>query len=183
MRIVEKEDADLYLSKVLYPVLLMGLEELAAQIEKMQTEVDPRVKSRFNACAYLAEYLMRNNPKFNPEKTKDLTDLYAHYAEKEKIERTLMARKSLLRSLFVRASAGNKDFLGQAKAFIASLDHDLGFKGKLTKCVDVSELIGKESNTFEEFLAKWVESLKDQKEIRSEELEKALEVKYPLSKK
>ena len=115
----------------------MGLEDLAAQIEKLQKEGDSRVCGRFNACAYLAEYLMRNNPKHNPEKTKDLAKLYAQFAKKEKMERVLSARKALLRSLFVRAAGEHKEIEGQIKAFIASLDQDLQLKVKVKDVIDI----------------------------------------------
>ncbi len=181
-KLVGKEDADLYLSRTLYPVLLTGLEDLAAQIEKMQSETDPRVRCRFNACAYLAEYLMRNNPKYNPEKTKDLIKLYAQFAKKEKIERVLQNRKALLRSLFTRASGSN--FAAQIEAFVAALDKDLGLTIKISKAVDVESILAaKEVTGFEEFWTRWIEAMKEQKAVDGEELEKALEAKYPTSKK
>ena len=119
--------------------MLLGLEDLASQVEKMSKECDPRVADRFNACAYLAEYLMRNNPKYNPEKTKELSKLYTQYARKMKMERVLVGRKSLFRSLYTRAGATHKDIPGQVKAFLESLDQDLNLK--TTKVKDAVDIV------------------------------------------
>ncbi len=132
---VKDEDADLYLSRTLYPTLLLGLEDLAAQVEKLSKGADSRVCNRFNACAYLAEFLMRNNPRYNPERTKELSKLYEQYAKKARMERVLTVRKALLRSLFMRASGTLKEIKEQVRKFIEALDEDLGLSKKLKDVV------------------------------------------------
>ena len=61
---------DLYLCREIYPVLLPGLEELSKEIERYMREgkeIDYRIRSRFNPCRWLAQLLMRNHPKINPD--------------------------------------------------------------------------------------------------------------------
>ena len=59
-------DMDEYLLEEIYPVLLPGLEELAKEIENCKAEGnkrDIRIRARFNPIRWLAQYLMRHNPK------------------------------------------------------------------------------------------------------------------------
>ena len=63
----DSEHFDIYLAKKIYPVLVPGLEELSREIDRLinaqEGEIDESIKARFNPCIFLAEYLMRNNPK------------------------------------------------------------------------------------------------------------------------
>ena len=174
IRVVGKEDADLYLSHSLYPILLMGLENLAAQVEKMQTEPDTRVRGRFNACAYLAEYLMRNNPKYNPDKAKELTALYEQYSNRENIKRILNNRKVQLRSQFMKLES--EDTNTQCQDFIQALDNNLELPNKISNTIDLTSII---ATSFDVFWKKFIKAMKKQKKITWEELEEALEIKYP----
>jgi DNA-binding transcriptional regulator LsrR (DeoR family) len=51
------------------PTVFSGLEDLSTEIEKLlkSSEVKVEIRSRFNPCIYLAQYLMRNNPRFATE--------------------------------------------------------------------------------------------------------------------
>ena len=77
-----KEHYDIYLGKALYPVLVPALEELSREITRFiedQDKIDPSIRSRFNPCIFLGEYLMRNNPSHGSEL--EYQDLFVTYAE------------------------------------------------------------------------------------------------------
>lgn len=53
-----------FLTKV-YPIFLDSMVSLAQEVELQETgKRDANVNDRFNPCFYMAQYLMRNNPKY-----------------------------------------------------------------------------------------------------------------------
>lgn len=53
---------DLYLVEKLLPTLTKGMEVLSQELEQIMNnteEIDPEVRSRFNPCLFLGQYLMR----------------------------------------------------------------------------------------------------------------------------
>ena len=64
---VDKEGLEEHLCEKIFPILLPGLEELSKEIERYKlqvAEIDPRIRERFNPCLWLAQFLMRNNPRY-----------------------------------------------------------------------------------------------------------------------
>ena len=71
------EHFDIYLAKTIYPTLVPGLESLAREIDRLTSaegkiinvltkfveQIDASIRERFNPCIFLAEFLMRSNPK------------------------------------------------------------------------------------------------------------------------
>ena len=89
------EHFDIYLAKEIYPALVPGLEELSREIDRLVTseegEIDDSIKQRFNPCIFLAEYLMRNNPKHGAKLQYSKT--FIEYARIEKIRRFFTFKK------------------------------------------------------------------------------------------
>lgn len=83
------EHFDIYLAKEIYPVLVPGIEELSREIDRLvnaqEGEIDESIKARFNPCIFLAEYLMRCNPKHGTKL--EYTDLFIKHSRIEKIRR------------------------------------------------------------------------------------------------
>ena len=93
VKLKNKEFMDLYLCEKLFSTLLAGLESLSKNVEKLMTYSDKEGKaevSRFNACNYLAEFLMRNNPKYG--KNQETHQKFLKYTRKER--KTRMAKNN-----------------------------------------------------------------------------------------
>jgi len=94
VKLKNKEYMDLYLCEKLYSTLLPGLESLSKNVEKLMTfsgKESQEEVSRFNACNYLAEFLMRNNPKYG--KNQETHKKFLIYTRKER--KTRMTRNNL----------------------------------------------------------------------------------------
>ena len=92
-KLENKEYMDLYLCENLFSTLLPGLESLSKNAEKLiyysNKEYENEV-NRFNPCNYLAEFLMRNNPRYG--KNQQTNEIFLKFTRKERKSR--MIRKS-----------------------------------------------------------------------------------------
>ena len=84
-----KDHFDIHLARYVFPVLVPGLEELSKEVERIskddEKKIDQSIKDWFNPCIYLAEYLMRNNPKFG--RNQEFSNLFNQFAKVEKMRR------------------------------------------------------------------------------------------------
>ena len=91
------EYMDLYLCENLFSTLLPGLESLAKTSEKLiyfSDKEDEKEVNRFNPCNYLAEFLMRNNPRYG--KNKETHAKFLRYTRKERKTRMIASKEEIM---------------------------------------------------------------------------------------
>lgn len=89
-KLKNNEDMDLYLCENLFSTLLPGLESLSKTAEKLiyySDKEDEREVKRFNPCNFLAEFLMRNNPRYG--KNQETHDKFLRFTRKERKTRMI----------------------------------------------------------------------------------------------
>jgi len=138
-----EEHYDIYLARTLYPVLLPGIELLSREIDRMTNKdsankIDPSIRARFNPCIFLAEYLMRNNPKHGAKL--EYADLFEQFAKVEKIRRFFQAKRQKIFKHFTLQEFNSNFRKSDIPAYIKSLDLLLLMDRKLIEAFDVEEL-------------------------------------------
>lgn len=130
-----EEHFDMYLAKEIYPALVPGLEELSREIDRLvyskEGEIDDSIKDRFNPCIFLAEYLMRNNPKHGTKL--EYTDTFVKYARIEKIRRFFIHKKQKLYKQFCSTAYQANFSKEYVTVYVNDLDGFLAMNGRLEK--------------------------------------------------
>ncbi len=91
------EFMDLYLCENLFSTLLPALEALSKNVEKLMlhnNHENPKEQVRFNPCNFLAEFLMRNNPRYG--KNKETHKKFLVFTRRERKTRMMKASRDNL---------------------------------------------------------------------------------------
>lgn len=129
------EPFDIYLAREIYPALVPGLEELSREIDRLVNaedgEIDESIKQRFNPCIFLAEFLMRNNPKHGTKL--EYAETFQTYAKVEKVRRFFNTNKQKIYKHFCIQPYQAQFSKQNMKDYLVSLDGFMQMDGRLHK--------------------------------------------------
>lgn len=182
VKLANGEYMDLYLCENLFSTLLPGLESLAKTSEKLiyyfENEVQDEV-DRFNPCNFLAEFLMRNNPKY--AKNKKTHQKFLKFTRKERKRRMIADKKDVMIkkvSGIYNKNAASLNKLNMLK-FVENADAILELNGNLKKWSWLEHFRVKKDNqtiTLQEFLVAFEKAFLDLHEIDEEMTKKLLDI-------
>jgi len=130
----EFEDFDVYLmEKNVLPLLLQGLDALMRHVDKITGPgSSDSARVRFNPLVWLAQYLLRNHPRYVKDHR---SSMYANFVEQAAIERgrrCLLRRRPQIEEEFrsiVREKGGDGVAIEDVPAFMRRLDAKWGLEG------------------------------------------------------
>lgn len=107
---------------------------LSKELEELMNntdQIDPEVRSRFNPCIFLGQYLMRHNHNLHPDS--HLTKLLTEYSKVENMNRYFISRFESVYKIFVKSIGKDKKNcdISELKLFLRDLDQLLDCKGEL----------------------------------------------------
>lgn len=118
----------------LLPTLADGMVALSKELEELMINtdsIDPEVRSRFNPCLFLGQYLMRHNHNIKPGSP--LSKLMLNYSKTENINRYFVHRFDTIHKIFVKSIEKDQKYcdISDLKLFARNLDNKLGCNGEL----------------------------------------------------
>jgi hypothetical protein len=133
-KLENNEYMDLYLCENLFSTLLPGLESLAKNAEKLiyyADKEDENEVKRFNPCNFLAEFLMRNNPRYG--KNQETHEKFLKFTRKERKNRMIKHEQGKLFSKVTSIYKTEKVSLNKINIadFVVKVDQKLNLRNTL----------------------------------------------------